>query len=90
MVRLKPMIKELDNRNNAVLVVAHQAIIRTILGDLLQISDLELPHLDTPLETIFKLEKRGDKYHETRIPLHSQNGRHKFNLHEKRSLSPEM
>jgi len=53
--RLKPIICELERQRTPVLVVAHQAIVRTILSYFIGKPIEELPHVEVPLQTIFKL-----------------------------------
>jgi len=68
--RVKPILRELEKNENPVLVVAHQGVIRTILGHFIQTPEHELPHLEVPLETVFQLELMKDgSYKETRFNL---------------------
>ncbi|KAL7985348.1 hypothetical protein Chor_003918 [Crotalus horridus] len=52
--RLEPVIMELERQEN-VLVVSHQAVMRCLLAYFLDKSADELPYLRCPLHTIFKL-----------------------------------
>ncbi|XP_023217948.1 6-phosphofructo-2-kinase/fructose-2,6-bisphosphatase-like isoform X1 [Centruroides sculpturatus] len=52
--RLEPVIMELERQEN-VLVVAHQAILRCLLAYFLDKNAEELPYLEVPLHTVFKL-----------------------------------
>ncbi|KAJ3587046.1 hypothetical protein NHX12_013436 [Muraenolepis orangiensis] len=52
--RLEPVIMELERQEN-VLVVCHQAIMRCLLAYFLDKSASELPYLKCPLHTVFKL-----------------------------------
>ncbi|XP_003739562.2 6-phosphofructo-2-kinase/fructose-2,6-bisphosphatase 1-like [Galendromus occidentalis] len=52
--RLEPVVTELK-RHGDVLVVAHQAVLRCVLGYFLQKNDAELPYLRVPLHAILKL-----------------------------------
>ncbi|XP_046840015.1 6-phosphofructo-2-kinase/fructose-2,6-bisphosphatase-like [Xenia sp. Carnegie-2017] len=53
-IRLEPVIIELEREQN-VLVVCHQAIMRCLLGYFLEVSKEELPYIAVPLHTVFKL-----------------------------------
>jgi len=53
--RLEPVIMELE-RQDSVLVVAHQAVIRCLLAYYLETAEDELPWLEVPLHTVIKLE----------------------------------
>ncbi|KAJ8016969.1 hypothetical protein DPEC_G00012910 [Dallia pectoralis] len=52
--RLEPVIMELERQEN-VLVVCHQAVMRCLLAYLLNKSSDELPYLKCPLHTVLKL-----------------------------------
>lgn len=52
--RLEPVIMELERQENVV-VVAHQAILRCLLAYFLDKKSKELPYLKIPLHTVFKL-----------------------------------
>ncbi|KAM6925490.1 6-phosphofructo-2-kinase/fructose-2,6-bisphosphatase [Xenentodon cancila] len=52
--RLEPVIMELERQEN-VLVICHQAVMRCLLAYFLDKSDDELPYLKCPLHTILKL-----------------------------------
>ncbi|TRY74480.1 hypothetical protein TCAL_01328 [Tigriopus californicus] len=68
--RLEPVIMELE-RQETVFVVAHQAVIRCLLGYYLETSEEELPWLDVPLHTVVKLEPvaYGCKVQHIRFPV---------------------
>ncbi|XP_028398156.1 6-phosphofructo-2-kinase/fructose-2,6-bisphosphatase-like [Dendronephthya gigantea] len=53
-IRLEPVILELERQQN-VLVICHQAIMRCLLGYFLEKNKAELPYLPVPLHTVFKL-----------------------------------
>jgi 6-phosphofructo-2-kinase/fructose-2,6-biphosphatase 2 len=59
-VRLEPVIMELERQEN-VLVVCHQAILRCVLGYFMSLSQDELPYVDIPLHTVLKLTPRAFK-----------------------------
>ncbi|CAO2624540.1 6-phosphofructo-2-kinase/fructose-2,6-bisphosphatase 1 [Lemmus lemmus] len=52
--RLEPVIMELERQEN-VLVICHQAVMRCLLAYFLDKSSDELPYLKCPLHTVFKL-----------------------------------
>jgi len=52
--RLEPLIMELERQEN-VLVVSHQAVLRCLLAYFLDKSAEELPYLEVPLHTVIKL-----------------------------------
>nr|XP_032810029.1 6-phosphofructo-2-kinase/fructose-2,6-bisphosphatase 1-like isoform X1 [Petromyzon marinus] len=52
--RLEPVIMELERQEN-VLVVCHQAVMRCLLAYFLDKSSAELPYLECPLHTVLKL-----------------------------------
>uniref|UniRef100_A0A224YTB5 Fructose 6 phosphate n=2 Tax=Rhipicephalus TaxID=426455 RepID=A0A224YTB5_9ACAR len=52
--RLEPVIMELERQEN-VLVVAHQAVLRCLLAYFLDKNSEELPYLRVPLHSIIKL-----------------------------------
>jgi broad specificity phosphatase PhoE/adenylate kinase family enzyme len=56
--RLEPVILELE-REDSVLVVSHQAVLRCVLGYFLRTRPDDLPYLNVPLHTIIKLTTRG-------------------------------
>jgi len=59
--RLEPVILELERQREAVLIVAHNAIIRAIYAYYMGISQEECPNLDIPLHTVFKIVPRAYK-----------------------------
>ncbi|XP_056158053.1 6-phosphofructo-2-kinase/fructose-2,6-bisphosphatase [Lampris incognitus] len=52
--RLEPVIMELERQEN-VLVICHQAVMRCLLAYFLDKSSMELPYLKCPLHTVLKL-----------------------------------
>lgn len=53
--RLKPLIIELERETSDVLIVAHNAVVRTIIGYFTDTSSEELPFLDIPLHQLICL-----------------------------------
>uniref|UniRef100_A0A1B6D337 6-phosphofructo-2-kinase domain-containing protein n=2 Tax=Clastoptera arizonana TaxID=38151 RepID=A0A1B6D337_9HEMI len=60
MARLEPVLLELEREDN-LLVVSHQAVLRCILGYFLNKDFDELPYINVPLHTIIKLTTEGYK-----------------------------
>jgi len=52
--RMEPVIMELE-RKETVVVVGHQAVLRCLLGYLLEIDEEQMPWLEVPLHTVMKL-----------------------------------
>jgi len=52
--RLEPVIMELERQEN-VLLICHQAVLRCLLAYFLEKSPGELPYMEVPLHTVFKL-----------------------------------
>ncbi|XP_045612118.1 6-phosphofructo-2-kinase/fructose-2,6-bisphosphatase 1 isoform X2 [Procambarus clarkii] len=70
LVRLESVIMELERQEN-VLVVGHQAVLRCVLAYFLDKSAAELPYLKVPLHTIIKLvpQAYGCKVEFFKIPI---------------------
>jgi len=67
--RLKPVICELERQRTPILVIAHQAIIRTILSYFINAPQDNLPHVDVPLETLFQLTPTAFGCEQVKIDL---------------------
>ena len=68
--RLDPMVLDIERTSGPVLLVSHQAVIRTLLGYFLAIPRAEIPHLSVPLHTVIALHPVGPGYVEERFPLY--------------------
>ena len=69
-VRLEPVIIELERRDEkALLIVAHQAVLRAIYGYLTEKHIAEVPRLDMPLHTVIELYPRAYGVEEKRFLL---------------------
>ncbi|GFU12519.1 hypothetical protein NPIL_661261 [Nephila pilipes] len=68
--RLEPVIMELERQEN-VLVVAHQAVLRCLLAYFLDKKSTEIPRIKVPLHTILKLTRAayGCDIQEIRVPV---------------------
>uniref|UniRef100_A0A8D8VTU4 6-phosphofructo-2-kinase/fructose-2,6-bisphosphat ase n=1 Tax=Cacopsylla melanoneura TaxID=428564 RepID=A0A8D8VTU4_9HEMI len=60
MHRIRPVLLELEREDN-LLVVSHQAVLRCLLGYFLNKKPDELPYMNVPLHTIIKLTTSGYK-----------------------------
>ncbi|XP_046407290.1 6-phosphofructo-2-kinase/fructose-2,6-bisphosphatase-like isoform X1 [Ischnura elegans] len=71
MARVEPLLLELEQSGDGVLVVSHQAVLRVVLGYFLNKSPEEVPYLDVPLHTIVKLSSKGYDYQVefTKLPV---------------------
>jgi broad specificity phosphatase PhoE len=58
--RLEPVIIEMERERECVLVVAHQAVLRAILGYFLTTPLEDIPKLDILLHTVIELRPRPD------------------------------
>ncbi|XP_014285658.1 6-phosphofructo-2-kinase/fructose-2,6-bisphosphatase [Halyomorpha halys] len=58
MSRLEPVLLELE-REDSVLVISHQAVLRCIIGYFLNSNPDKLPYLNVPLHTVIKLTTKG-------------------------------
>jgi len=67
--RLKPLICELERQRESIVVIAHQAIIRTILGYFISSPIDQLPYLEIPLDTVFRLTPTLYGCEQVQIPL---------------------
>ncbi|KAJ9097448.1 hypothetical protein QFC20_006189 [Naganishia adeliensis] len=67
-VRLEPVIMELERQDN-ILIVCHQAIIRCLYGYFMGIPQAEIPYIKVPLHTLIKLSPRAYGCEEERYPL---------------------
>jgi len=68
--RLEPVIMELERQQN-VLVICHQAVMRCIMAYFLDKTSEELPYIKVPLHTIMKLTPvaYGCKVEEVTLPV---------------------
>ena len=60
--RLTPLINQLKGCKENVLIIAHQAILRVIIGLLTGVAEEEIPYLSIPLHQVQTLEKVDLKY----------------------------
>lgn len=67
-VRLEPVIMELERQEN-ILLVCHQAVIRCLYAYLHGLSQDELPYIKIPLHTVIKLTPKAFGCEETRYTL---------------------
>lgn len=67
-MRLEPVIMELERQEN-ILLVCHQAVIRCLYAYLHGLSQDELPYIKIPLHTVIKLTPKAFGCEETRYTL---------------------
>lgn len=67
--RLEPVILEIERERGPLLIVAHNAVIRSIYAYLMGKPQDECPHINVPLHTVFKLTTRAYGAEEERLPL---------------------
>lgn len=67
--RVKDIIDIIQKEDNNVLVVCHNAVLRIIYSLFFEIDDKEIPHLDIPLHTLFKLTKINNKFEIEKMKL---------------------
>lgn len=67
--RLEPVIVELERQRAPVLVIGHQAIVRTLYGYLMGRPQEECPHIPIPLHTVLELSPTAYGYEEQRFAL---------------------
>lgn len=63
--RIKPVVIELERQRDTVMIVGHQAVLRTLIGYFINSPKHTLPHLDVPLHTVFKLTPTPHGCHAT-------------------------
>lgn len=71
--RLEPVILELERQRGPVLIVAHNAVIRSIYAYFTGKRQGDCPNLDIPLHTVFKLTTTAYGAVETRFPFDVDN-----------------
>lgn len=54
--RLEPIVMELERRPDPVLIIAHQAVLRAILGYYMESKHKDIPYINVPLHTIIQVE----------------------------------
>ena len=69
MVRLEPIIFELERQREDVLVIAHRGSLRALYGYFLECSQDEVPYIDMPLDTVIELNVTAYGLTETRYNL---------------------
>lgn len=68
--RVLEIFKIINEDSQNVLIVAHNAVIRVIVGVLMNIDDEEIPHLDIPLHTLITLKENYNGYSSTFTKLY--------------------
>ena len=67
--RVKHIIDIIQKEDNNVLIVCHNAVLRIIYSLFFDLEDKEIPHLDIPLHTLFKLTKVNNKFEIEKMKL---------------------
>ncbi|KAL0573569.1 Fructose-2,6-bisphosphatase [Marasmius crinis-equi] len=67
-IRLEPVIMELERQEN-ILIVGHQAILRCLYAYFHHLPQADLPYIKIPLHTVIKLTPRAYGCDEARFPL---------------------
>jgi broad specificity phosphatase PhoE/predicted kinase len=68
-LRLEPIIVDLERQRNPILIVAHQAVIRALYGYLTGRPQEECPYVPIPLHTVIELTPTAYGYDEHRVEL---------------------
>jgi broad specificity phosphatase PhoE len=68
-IRLEPVIYELERQRDPVVIVAHQASVRCLYAYFLDLPAEEIPYLSFPLHTLFKLEPHAFGCKEKRLKI---------------------
>eukprot|EP01041_Mallomonas_annulata_P011156 gene11156-23317_t len=67
--RLEPLIFELEQQRQPVLLVAHQAVLRCLYAYYLDVPQQEIPYLSMPLHTIIRLDPKAYGCNEKRTKI---------------------
>lgn len=67
--RTDSIVKKITNTNDDILIISHQAILRVLIGRLLNKKLEEIPFISIPLHTIFKIEISNDNITFEKISL---------------------
>lgn len=67
--RLRYFVLQIESYNKPILIVAHNAILKVLLGYFNNIKLNKIPHLDIPLHTVFKLTPNSKSYSMETISL---------------------
>lgn len=67
--RTAPIVEEIRNQTGVLVIVAHQAVIRCLLGHLLSLPMESVPTIDVPLHTLIELTSSSAGINERRFPV---------------------
>ena len=67
LIRLKPVFDIINNTQKTIVIVAHQAILRIIYGELMNIDKTEQPYISIPLHSVIHLNSIDNNINENRI-----------------------
>jgi broad specificity phosphatase PhoE len=68
-LRLEPIIIEVERARKPVLLIAHNAVIRALYAYFRGVPPSQCPHLSIPMHTVIELRPHAYGCHETRVPL---------------------
>lgn len=67
--RLRTFVYDIENNNNMVIIVAHQAILRVVYGFFMGVNIQNIPHINIPLHTLIELNPNTYNYNDTYIKI---------------------
>eukprot|EP00798_Chlamydomonas_sp_ICE-L_P000081 gene81-12904_t len=74
-IRLQPIVRQIQSSTTSVCIVAHQAVLRVVYGLLLDLPLEKLPSLPVPLHTLIELTPLpGAGWSEVRVPVDVSEG----------------
>ena len=68
-MRLEPVIFELERQREPIMIIAHNAVVRCLYGYLMDKKPEECPHIEVPLHTVIELTPRAYGCDEERFSL---------------------
>lgn len=67
--RLKNIYHKIDESNEDILIIAHQAVLRVLISNYIKRDIEEIPYLEVSLNTIYKITIKEDSYQIDKIKL---------------------
>ena len=67
--RVKEIFNEIDNSDKDILIVCHNAVVRIIYSIIYNIKEEDIPHIEIPLHTLFKIQDYNKTNNLTKIEL---------------------
>lgn len=65
--RVSKIFEYIENSDKNILIVCHNAVVRIIYGIIYNLDEKEIPHIEIPLHTLFKIENYNDSNNLTKI-----------------------